>query len=368
MRAAPGEGSHGSILNGNYLLIRLTSAWKSTASALDASKVGTAPDQEVIVLRDDSRAFVDYEDNDQTKAMRAAVQAYNALLSRTFIDIRQLDDPWIDQKNGSKLLIGRHRQRVRRVFNRSSFDHGGRFYGAWWQACPKVWRREIFINDAPTIEQDYSSLHIALLYSRRGVDYFKTYKGDAYQVATPDFLESPEQTRKYAKLLLLMAINSKGDKETYAAFRSDRNESDDPVGGSLTNKKLAVILDALREKHPMIADDLASDAGIKLMNMDALITEHVIKRFTASKIPVLTIHDSYIVNFGNAKLLDEVLTEAYELVTGQTGVKSKITGVIMDDEKTWLTERLPESAMVRSEGYRNRMIEWMIQNNDESGG
>ena len=73
-----------------------------------------------------------------------------------------------------QLLIGRHRQRVRRVFNRSSFDHGGRFYGAWWQACPKVWRREIFINDAPTIEQDYSSLHIALLYSRRGVDYFKT--------------------------------------------------------------------------------------------------------------------------------------------------------------------------------------------------
>ena len=336
------------------------------ASALDANNVGTTADQEVIVLRDVSRALVDYEDNDQTNAMRAIVQEYNALLSRTLIDIRQLDDPWIDLKNGSKLLIGRHRQKVNRVFNRSSFDHGGRFYGPWWQACPKAWRREIFINDAPTIEQDYSSLHIALLYSTKGINYFETYEGDAYQVATPDFLESAVQTRKYAKLLLLMAINSKGDSETFAAFRSNRNESSDPLASSLTNAQLAIILNALREKHPLIADDLATDAGIKLMNLDSKITEHVIRRFTALNIPVLTIHDSYIVNFGNDELLNKVLTEAYEVVTGQTSVKSTIAGVIMDDEATWLTQRLPESAMVRSEGYKGRMIEWLVREDDLS--
>ena len=46
-------------------------------------------------------------------------------------------------------MLGPSRQQVHRVFNRSSFDNGGRFYGPWWQQCPKAWRREIFINDAP---------------------------------------------------------------------------------------------------------------------------------------------------------------------------------------------------------------------------
>jgi hypothetical protein len=82
-------------------------------------------------------------------------------------------------------MLGPSRQQVHRVFNRSSFDNGGRFYGPWWQQCPKKWRREIFINDAPTIEQDYSSLHIALLYARRGINYYKQYNGDAYQLETP---------------------------------------------------------------------------------------------------------------------------------------------------------------------------------------
>ena len=44
----------------------------------------------------------------------------------------------------------------------------------------------------------------------------------------------------------------------------------------------------------MIGDGLGSDAGIDLMNEDSRITEHVIERFTALEIPVLTVHDSYI--------------------------------------------------------------------------
>ena len=126
---------------------------------------------------------------------------------------------------------------------------------------------------------------------------------------SPDFLSTPEQTRSYAKLLLLMAVNARTDKEAYAAFRSDRSENKDKRGGSLTNDQLAVLLDRLRHKHPAIADDLGSDAGIELMNEDSRITEHVITRFTEQEIPVLTVHDSYIVNFGYHQQLHQVLEE-----------------------------------------------------------
>ena len=82
------------------------------------------------------------------------------------------------------------------------------------------------------------------------------------------------------------------------------------MGGRLTDKQLSVLLDGLRARHPTIADDLASDAGIELMNDDSRITEHVIKRFTERGLPVLTVHDSYIVHFSYHDVLQEVLEEA----------------------------------------------------------
>ena len=115
---------------------------------------------------------------------------------------------------------------------------------------PKGMAEEIFINDAPTIEQDYSSLHIALLYARKGINYYTAYEGDAYQLETPAFLTSSEQTRKYAKLLLLMAVNAKTDKKAYAAFRSHRNEERIGwvVASPTTNSP--VLLDGLQTEAP----------------------------------------------------------------------------------------------------------------------
>jgi hypothetical protein len=329
-------------------------------SKLDAYNVGRAADEEVIFLRNENGDNIEYEDTPEIDRMRKVVRDYNELLSRHFIDIRRLDKPWIDLSDGSRLMLGPSRQRVYRVFNRSTFDNGGRFFGPWWQQCPKPWRREIFIDDAPTIEQDYSSLHIALLYARRGVNYYKEREGDAYQIDTPSFLSTPEQTRQYAKRLLLTAVNAKSDKATFKAFRSDCNDDEDKVGGRLTDKQLSILLDGLRQKHPRIADDLASDAGIELMNEDSRITEHVIKRFTERRLPVLTIHDSYIVNWSYDDLLQQALKEAFSIVTGMTGIRSERMGVAWADEASWETQRLEQDALTRSEGYVTRLLNWMV--------
>lgn len=343
---------------------RLTRIWPTSDlitlfrnSQLDATKVGRV-DEEVIILKDADGKKVEYEDNDETQRMRQVVRDYNDLLSRQFIDIRRLDRPQIDLPNGSRLLIGPAGQQVHRVFNRSRFDFGGRFYGPWWQQCPKQWRREIFINDAPTIEQDYSSIHIALLYARKGINYYTDHSGDAYQIDTPSFLPDQSQTRSYTKKLMLMAINAKNDKAAFAAFRSDRNSKKDKLGGSLTDKQLASLLTSIRKKHPLIADDLGSDAGIALMKNDSRMTEHVIKRFTDRGVPVLTIHDSYIVHFHDHEILQQVLEEAFSTVTGMTGIRSERTGVA-GDLAGWDTERLSQEAMTHSDGYKQRLITWM---------
>ncbi len=327
---------------------------------LDAYKVGRAADEEAIILRNADGDNIEYEDTPDTHGMRQVVRDYNDLLSRHFIDIRRLDHPWIEQRDGSKLMVGPTRQQVYRIFNRSSFDKGGRFFGPWWQQCPKEWRREIFINDAPTIEQDYSSLHIALLYARRGVNYYREHQDDAYQLETSCFLATPEQTRKYAKLLLLMAVNAKDDKAAFSAFRSARKDAKDRLGSCLTNDQLVILLEGLRKKHPVIADDLGSDAGIELMNEDSRITEHVIKRFTELELPVLTVHDSYIVHFSYHDLLQQVLEEAFSMVTGMADIRSERTGVAWRDETSWETQRLGQEAVIRSKGYNQRLLRWMV--------
>lgn len=344
---------------------RLTRVWPTAdlialfrSSHLDPSMIVRA-DEEVIVLKNEQGKNIEYEDTPETDRMRQVVRNYNELLSRHFIDIRRLDKPQIELTDGSMLTIGPSRQQVHRVFNRSSFDCGGRFYGPWWQQCPKEWRREIFINDAPTIEQDYASLHIALLYARRGVNYYRDYTEDAYQLETPFFLPNSKVTRAYAKSLFLTAVNAKDDKAAFAAFRSGRNSKRDRLGGGLTDERLQSLLDALRKKHPLIADDLGSDVGIKLMNDDSKITEHVIERFTERGLPVLTVHDSYVVHFSYDDLLQEALDEAFLKVTGMTGIRSERTGVAWADETSWESQKLPPEAMVRSKGYTDRLLGWM---------
>ena len=53
------------------------------------------------------------------------------------------------------------RKRLRRVFLDGSrkLDVGGRFYGAWYQGVPKIYRKDILIDGFFTMEPDFSSYH-----------------------------------------------------------------------------------------------------------------------------------------------------------------------------------------------------------------
>ena len=72
---------------------------------------------------------------------------YNELLSNTHIDIFDLDKPVveiIDKKKRIRLIqINQQDKFVRRVFNNERWNQGGRFYGGWWQRCPKDHRLNI---------------------------------------------------------------------------------------------------------------------------------------------------------------------------------------------------------------------------------
>jgi hypothetical protein len=259
---------------------------------------------------------IDYVDTDfePIVRMRESVREYNALLWRTFIDIPTLDIPFVPQPYWSKkdkkykerkVWLTQNNKFVKRIFYRGDWNLGGRFHGGWWQSIKEHWRKQIYINNESTIEQDYSGLHINLLY---GLEQIQPPSGDHYEVDHILSNVTPEQQRKAVKGLSLMAINAENTSKALSAFRQ-KEDYDSPFK-NLTHKKLQMLLDAFKEKHPRIADKLCSDAGVKLMNIDSKITARVIDHFTKKNVPILTIHDSYITPQNYSGELNKVMNES----------------------------------------------------------
>ena len=279
-------------------------------AAIPVSEIGSSEERECIILRDENGNNIEYTDDENTIQKRDLLRNYNALLKTVFIDIPYLNDafeiehPNLIPERRSRLQIQLHEKFVYRVFNRSSFELGGRFYGGWWQGISQENRGRIFMDDWPVSEIDYSGLHIALLYAEQNINYWDELGFDPYVIPTPDFVLSDHHCRDICKKLLLVGINSQNDRSTFGAFRQQA-----PNGSyqkRLTNPELLVILNSLRDLHPVISGSIASDAGIRLMNTDSHITARILDHFTQQAIPVLPIHDSYLIPYG----MEHELTEA----------------------------------------------------------
>jgi len=275
--------------------------------------------RESIVLRDENKEAVeDYSDNAFTTFSRSLLSEYNALLANTHIDIFDLDKPVIEIGSGSKtmkLAINQRDKFVRRIFNNSRWDEGGRFYGGWWQRCPKTYRENIVFDGVVTAEIDFSGIHIVILYAQEGINYWAEVNEDPYSIHGINNIDPDIDLRASAKLLLLTAINAKTPEKAFGAFRQQA-ESGSPEK-RLTNKQLNSMLNELKRKHEPIAHKLASGAGIELMFVDSQITERLIERFTRHyRCPILTIHDSYIVPFGYDRILHREMQAAFEAITG----------------------------------------------------
>jgi len=265
------------------------------------------PDKEVIILTLKDPELVDnklkkapriqYEDTPETIQMRNELRAYNNLLTKTEIDIGPNTPDYIDQeaKNGTikRIKINDARKRVERVFSRGSFEYHGRFYGGFWQRLNEENRKLIHIDGKPTVEVDFKALHVKLLYAL--MNQFSVYEHDPYVIEWPESLTHiPESSRRgIVKSLILFGINAKSLRSAYRTFRRDaKNGSPEK---RLTDKQLQLIIDSFLRYHPFMEHCLGADMGICLMNYDGKITAEIMHLLTKLNVPVLSIHDSYIV-------------------------------------------------------------------------
>ena len=116
------------------------------------------------------------------------------------------------------------------------------------------------------------------------------------------------------KLLVLAAINAKDRTSAFGAFREAQI-----IGSTektLTNDELALLLDTFVNQHPYLEDGICSDQGIRLMNVDSHITNHIINTFVELQKPILSVHDSYIVGTRDVEFLRDCMAEASIKIVG----------------------------------------------------
>ncbi len=192
---------------------------------------------------------------------------------------------------------------LHRTFNKSSFNLGGRFFGAYHTRMMKQARPHILINGKPTVELDYSAHHIRMLYHLEGIDY----KDDPYAVVC-----DREEERPLFKLVQLIAINAANEKKATMAIRNEFRK--DGIGYDLTDKSIGRLLCKFMDAHQPVGKYLNSGIGLTLQNKDSQITEAILMSLLKKGIACLPVHDSYVVEETYKDVLLENMTEEYEKI------------------------------------------------------
>ncbi len=265
---------------------------------VELEMIETHPNRECIVLRDQDKVDIEYEDTDETNQMRTELQAHNDLLRETSIEL-------VDAPADSHQPIDYSDRFVRRIFNDSRWDHGGRFYGGWWQRIPSSCRDYIEINGVTATERDYSGLHIVLLYARQEIRYWQEIGVDPY---TLDGYEQTERMRNFLKELLLTALNAESVKAAKQAIQYQINfEEPSFAWVKESNIDLDEIIDAFMQKHEPIREEFFTGYGTNLQYYDSLMAEYVINELTSRGLPVLCVHDSFVVKKYDLVTLDSLM-------------------------------------------------------------
>jgi hypothetical protein len=146
-----------------------------------------ATKSDLIILRDESKFSVPFEDTGYTLSAKKKLIHVNELLSHHSIVL----------PSGRPI----HRKFMHRVFNRD-FQHGGRFYGPEWQSMNEDERSRLITDGSPVVELDFQSLHPTILYALSG----EQLDEDPYS-----FSGYSPNVRGFLKIVMLVLINT-GDE------------------------------------------------------------------------------------------------------------------------------------------------------------
>ena len=231
---------------------------------------------ELVELRDKKGRLKEYKNTARTYKIRSVLKKINA--------INQAADIRYESYRLSCHLVA--------IFNRK-FTLYGRLHTRGYrhyQGLNGDERKRITINDRSVVELDYSGLHPHLLYAKQGIQFF----GDPYSV-----VDSRTEARPFLKQVLLCMLNAKDEiaAERAANYWLFKNHAERGALKEIGITRARPLIEAFKSAHKPIARYFCNgkDTGLRIMNLDARIALDVVDHFAKQNIPILAIHDSFIV-------------------------------------------------------------------------
>ena len=258
---------------------------------------------ESIILRDKidgKKQQIDYLDTPGVNEMRDNLLLINKCLKAHYPDIRIKDDEWLPLQerimaDPKKQPIDLTRRTLVRIFSEGRFDRGGRFYRGWWENVPSEYRKYITIDGKRTNEYDYSQLNPHMVYILREKElgsedaYSRVFDGEHRDLVKEAFnamVQSATPLLKEPKDIDLSDV-----------------DFDWPF-----------LRQAILDAHKPIQDMFFKGHGNYLQYIDSVMAEDIMLKFVKSEfVPVLPVHDSFIVHYGHGELgeLEEDMRRAF---------------------------------------------------------
>ncbi|NBC38012.1 hypothetical protein GTZ99_15765 [Novosphingobium sp. FSY-8] len=257
---------------------------------------------------------------DDVEASRALLIAINRRLANTDMLILdgghdlQVDDR-ADEEEAATLNAFKGDRSACQLYRsfKGGWGLGGRIYGGWWMSESKEARSRIHLDGEETVELDYASLHPRLLFNRAGY----ALEVDPYMVPGLDF----PGARDLGKRTFNRLLNRKqDDPEKRLKLRAGGKK--DKKGKVRDNQVLPkglsfqAYLDRLLGHLHQFQEHFGTGAGMTLQRLDSDIALGVLTRMEAHGVPVLPVHDSFIVPLSARVELAEAMRDSYRDLVG----------------------------------------------------
>ena len=270
------------------------------------------------LFRLDESPLVVLKDKNKNIIVPTPESSKRVLYAKQLLEIKEVYErhQFCCQLYGMNTLDG-FTPKLKAVFNDSNWGHGGRLYasatmvGFNYQCIPSDMRKMIKVDGKDTCEVDYSGLHPHMIYSIVG----KQLRGNAY-----DFL--PLEDKALAKFALLVMLNAKSKVAAIAALEKRAYELRTASGLSpkkvdlrnalLRNPNFSKIVDDAAKRHSEIRSYFYRGSGIRLQNIESAMALEITHSFAERDIPVLPVHDSFIIEQKYRTQLVQMMQSVYK--------------------------------------------------------
>jgi len=270
--------------------------------SFDWTSLRRIEEPEVIILKEgkdeDGRSeALNYRDSQKTRQWRGQIKRINSWLQDA--DIETTDGSAHLRVGEDGGLIVAYRRGVRRIFNNSNWQHGGRLAGGFWMSMKREERfRDLRLDQQPVCDVDYRQLFPRLAYVRAQAEQ---PDGDIYDMA------GDGSGRDGWKTLMNAMLFAEGRLGNWP--KDSRQHFPDGT-------KLRDATDMLREKHASIAHLLETGIGFQLMRIESDMLISVVTHLFSNGIIALPLHDAVLVARSHAEAAREAMQHEFTFRTG----------------------------------------------------